>query len=121
MDSNALLADDTFQQCDELLEQMNAMLRSARLGDWPAVLGGQASYIEKMQQLRMPRGGNAETRSALEQRLRTLTTLESELTVQLKARQSQLQEVLGDVGTRRKLARSYGQGNYGQGSYGQNS
>lgn len=56
MDSNALLADDTFQQCDELLEQMNAMLRSARLGDWPAVLGGQASYIEKMQQLRMPRG-----------------------------------------------------------------
>ena len=110
MDSNALLADDTFQQCDELLEQMNAMLRSARLGDWPAVLCGQASYIEKMQQLRMPRGGNAETRRALEQRLRTLTTLESELTVQLKARQSQLQEVLGDVGTRRKLARSYGQG-----------
>ncbi|MDO6786534.1 flagellar protein FliT [Cobetia marina] len=108
MEIDAPSVDEASALCDALFTQMSNMLVAARAGDWPGVIQGQTRYIEQMQSLRMPDSGSAEAREYLERQLKGLTGMEAELTTLLNARKAQLQEVLGDVGTRRKLARSYG-------------
>lgn len=108
MEIDAPSVDEASALCDALFPQMSNMLVAARAGDWPGVIQGQTRYIEQMQSLRMPDSGSAEAREYLERQLKGLTRMEAELTTLLNARKAQLQEVLGDVGTRRKLARSYG-------------